>query len=180
MTQSWIIYSVSNGSILCYGHNIDVDEDQAKIDAGDDCCTLYMIQQLCAQNADLGVLYGLPSDIDPLATALCEVDHAQQLIVDMPISDIRTECKRLANNDILVAFTLVDNIKNMVLKFASVIGGAVSIIAALNNYIDELKLAKSTIDTQIDDLVNHQQAVDYYNQKSWLAEFPAPVEWEGI
>jgi hypothetical protein len=139
-----------------------------------------MIQQLCAQNPDLGVLYGLPSDIDPLATTLCEVDHAQQLLVDMPIADIRTECTRLANNDILVAFTMSENIRDMVLKFASVIGGSVSIIAALNNYIDELKFAKSTIDTQIDDLVNHQQAVDYYDQKAWLAEFPAPVEWEGI
>lgn len=175
--QSWIIYNISTGQILCYGREIDVIADQEKIDQGDTSVTLYAIQQLCL-DPDVEVIYGAPCDVDPLSFNLCEVDHATQSITGMPIADIKIEITKRANNDIVNGFSAMNSLSQCVERIQAAIPGEAALQTAIDNWMDGLELAKSTITAQVSAISTTVDALNYYNQRSWLAVFPDPVEWE--
>lgn len=176
--QSWVIYIISTGTIICYGRNIDVVADQSKIDIGDTSCTLYMIQQLLSANPEYGCIYADCNCVDPLGSQLKEVDHALQELVDMPLYDIKIEIKRLANKDIVSNFQAMSNLKTCIERIQGSIPDEAAIQSNIDDWMDGLEGTKATIDSQIADLATSTAALQYYGSRAWLAEFPGPVEWE--
>jgi hypothetical protein len=180
MMQSWIIYSISTGQIICYGKQIDVDGDQQKIDQGNTSCTLYMIQQICNNNIDYTYMFSDCGAVDPLSTMLCEVDHDAQALIDMPLNDIKAECKRLSNNDIVDRFAVMKNVKDCVERLQGAIPQEAVIGLAINTWMDDLEIAKGTVDNQISNLATQIEALQYYGSRAWLSAFPPPVSWEDM
>lgn len=180
MLESWVIYNISTGMILCYGKNIDRIADQAKIDLGDTTCTLYMIQQFLSENPSCGAFYSDCNCIDVFQNDLKEIDHDLQEIIDMPIEDIKAECKRLANHDIVSNFGLMNNLSACVERIQGSIPDEAQIQSDIQDWMDALELSKSTIDGQIAALSTRAEALEYYGSKAWFNEFPTPVEWEDM
>lgn len=179
MKQSWVVYNISNGKIICYGREIDIMADQALINQGDNSCALYMIQQLC-QDPDVSVLYCDCGDVDPLSGDLKEIDHDLQEIVDMPLADIKVECKKLANHDIIDHYRLMIGVKNCIERIQNAVPDEAIIQTAINDWLDNLEASKIVIDGQISALSTPAEALQYYGSRAWLQEFPATVEWEDM
>jgi hypothetical protein len=179
MMQSWIIYNVSTGKILCYGREIDVVSDQAKIDAGDLSCALHAIQTMCC-DPEVEVLYGAPGDIDPLSLNLLEVDHGTQQIVSMPLVDVKLAIRETANKDILASFSSMHILKACISNVYQTVPTWEAIRNSITAWVADLSDARDTIDSQINGLSTDIEAISYYNDRAWLSEFPAPIEWEGI
>lgn len=177
MLQSWAIYNINTGKIICYGREIDAIADQAKIDQGDTECTLYMIQQLCA-SPDLNSFFCDCGSIDQLNQGLYEIDHALEEVVGMPLADIKIECKKMANNDIVTSYRSMKAVRDCVERLQTAIPDEAIIGDNIEDFFDDLTSAKSTIDTQINALSTTEDALQYYGSRSWLQEFPSPVEWE--
>lgn len=178
--ESWVIYNISTGMILCYGRNIDRVEDQAKIDIGDTTCTLYMIQQFISENPSCGAFYSDCNCIEQFNEDLKEIDHALQEVIEMPLADIKTVCKRAANRDIVSSFALMSNLSICVERIQGSIPDEAIIQSNIQDWMDALETSKSTIDSQITALSTRSAAMEYYNNKSWLEEFPTAVEWEDM
>lgn len=178
--QSWVIYSISTGHIICYGKNVDCITDQEKIDQGDTSCTLYMIQQILNSNSDLSCIYSDPGAVDSLDNNLVEVDHDTQSLISMPLDDIKIEIKKAANNDIISGFRIMKSVQDCVERIQGAIPSEATILSNIDAWMDGLEVAKVTIDNQISNLSTQIDALQYYGSKSWLSEFPSPVEWEDM
>lgn len=179
MIQSWIIYSISTGHIVCYGKQVDCIADQTRIDSGDTSCTLYMIQQICNANPDLSCLYSSPGAVDNLDD-LSGVDHDTQSLTSMSLDDIKAEIKRLVNNDIVSRFANMKSVRDCIERIQGAVPSEAIIIANIETWMDGLESAKITIDGQVSGLATQNDALQYYGSRSWLSEFPAPVLWEGM
>jgi len=176
--ESWVIYNITTGMILCYGRNIDRVADQEKIDLGNTTCTLYMIQQFLSGNPSCGAFYSDCNCIEQFQNDLKEIDHALQEIIDMPLSDIKIECKKSSNHDIVSNFALMSNLSSCIERIQGSIPDEAIIQSNIQAWMDALETSKSTINIQITSLSTRVEAMEYYNNKSWLNEFPTPVEWE--